>query len=111
MVIDSRAGGLFSLGVDVVNVLDSAAYESVGTSSKDDKETDAPTARSQNLEESIKDSIIRDEHRLAELGRKTVEIFVVSHIFSEHIEVRSPGMFVIEVEVFYLRSLINMQNV
>ena len=75
------------MGVDVIDVLDSAAYESVGTCSKDAKETDAAHVRSQHCEESIKDSILRDEHRLAELGRKTVEIFVVSHIFSEHIEV------------------------
>ncbi|KAG8481050.1 hypothetical protein CXB51_025757 [Gossypium anomalum] len=34
-----------------------------------------------------KDSIERDERRLTELGRRTVEIFVLSHIFSNKIEV------------------------
>ncbi|KAF5199398.1 Tnf receptor-associated factor-like protein [Thalictrum thalictroides] len=34
-----------------------------------------------------KDSIQRDERRLTELGRRTVEIFVLAHIFSNKIEV------------------------
>ncbi|KAJ0092157.1 hypothetical protein Patl1_25199 [Pistacia atlantica] len=34
-----------------------------------------------------KDSIERDERRLTELGRRTVEIFVLAHIFSNKIEV------------------------
>ncbi|XP_040973797.1 TNF receptor-associated factor homolog 1a isoform X3 [Gossypium hirsutum] len=34
-----------------------------------------------------KDSIERDERRLTELGRRTVEIFILSHIFSYKIEV------------------------
>lgn len=89
MLINTKAGGFFALGVDVLHVLESAAYECVASSSKDDKEAEGPHTRSHQTEESIKDSIVRDEHRLAELGRKTVEIYVVSHIFSEHIEVRT----------------------
>ena len=42
----------------------------------------------QEGDEYRRDSIERDEKRLAELGRKTVEMFVISHIFSEKIEVR-----------------------
>ncbi|MCI03570.1 MATH domain-containing protein, partial [Trifolium medium] len=34
-----------------------------------------------------KDSIERDERRLTELGRRTLEIFVLAHIFSNKIEV------------------------
>lgn len=33
-------------------------------------------------------SVERDEKRLAELGRGTVEMFVVSHIITESLEVR-----------------------
>jgi hypothetical protein len=34
-----------------------------------------------------RDSIERDEKRLAELGRKTVEMYVISHIITEKMEV------------------------
>lgn len=32
-------------------------------------------------EDFSKDSIVRDERRLTELGRRTIEIFVLAHIF------------------------------
>lgn len=35
-----------------------------------------------------RDTIERDEKRLAELGRKTVEMFVISQVFTERLEVR-----------------------
>ncbi|KAJ6969110.1 hypothetical protein NC653_036925 [Populus alba x Populus x berolinensis] len=38
-------------------------------------------------EDCNKDSIERDERRLTELGRRTVEIFVLAHIFNHKIEV------------------------
>jgi hypothetical protein len=34
-----------------------------------------------------RDTIERDEKRLAELGRKTVEMFVISQVFTERLEV------------------------
>jgi hypothetical protein len=36
-----------------------------------------------------RDSVERDEKRLAELGRKTVEMYVISHVLCERLEVRS----------------------
>lgn len=36
-----------------------------------------------------RDTIERDEKRLAELGRKTVEMFVISQVFTERLEVRA----------------------
>ncbi len=37
-----------------------------------------------------RDSMERDEQRLAELGRRTVEMYVISHVCSEKLEVRTP---------------------
>lgn len=34
-----------------------------------------------------RDSVERDERRLQELGRRTVEMFVLSHLFSNRVEV------------------------
>ena len=86
MIIDSKTG-VFTLRGDVLGLIESTAAEHSGASEKDDKESDASTVRNSQCDESIKDSIVRDEHRLAELGRKTVEMYVMSHIFNEHIEV------------------------
>lgn len=36
-----------------------------------------------------RDTIERDEKRLAELGRRTVEMFVISQVFTERLEVRA----------------------
>lgn len=36
-----------------------------------------------------RDSIERDEKRLAELGRRTIEMFVISHFFNDQLKVRS----------------------
>lgn len=36
-----------------------------------------------------RDSVERDEQWLAELGRRTVEMFVLSHLFSNRMEVRA----------------------
>lgn len=39
-----------------------------------------------------RDSVERDEKRLAELGKRTVEMYAIAHIFSEKLEVGSqPG--------------------
>ena len=38
-----------------------------------------------------RDTIERDEKRLAELGRKTIEMYVISHIFTDCLEVCALG--------------------
>jgi hypothetical protein len=43
----------------------------------------------QEGEDYAKDSIEKDESRLAELGRRTVEIFTVAHMFAERLEARN----------------------
>ncbi|XP_042473598.1 TNF receptor-associated factor homolog 1a-like isoform X3 [Zingiber officinale] len=55
--------------------------------SKDDKCLQNRTKEGSSGDESIKDSLDRDERRLMELGRRTIEIFVLVHIFSSRIEV------------------------
>ncbi|PNW74497.1 hypothetical protein CHLRE_12g494000v5 [Chlamydomonas reinhardtii] len=59
---------------------------------KDDNKVMQPndglTLRSgQDGDDYRRDSIERDEKRLAELGRKTIEMFVISHLFCEKLEV------------------------
>ena len=51
---------------------------------------DGLALRSGQEDDYRRDSIERDEKRLAELGRKTVEMFVISHIITEKMEVRAP---------------------
>ena len=49
---------------------------------------DGLTLRSgQDGDDYRRDSIERDEKRLAELGRRTVEMYVICHIFTEKLEV------------------------
>lgn len=47
----------------------------------------APTLQESGLDELGRDSVERDERRLQELGRRTVEMFVLSHLFSNRVEV------------------------
>jgi hypothetical protein len=39
------------------------------------------------LSELRRDALERDERRLAQLGRRTVEMFALAHIFTEQLEV------------------------
>lgn len=50
---------------------------------------DGLALRSGQEDDYRRDTIERDEKRLAELGRKTVEMYVISHIFTERLEVSS----------------------
>jgi hypothetical protein len=40
------------------------------------------------MSELRRDALERDEKRLAELGRRTVEMYALAHIFTERLEVR-----------------------
>ncbi|XP_042517942.1 TNF receptor-associated factor homolog 1b-like isoform X2 [Macadamia integrifolia] len=77
--------GIFILGDDVLLLLERAALEPLPP--KDEKGPQNRTKDGSSGEDSNKDSIERDERRLTELGRRTVEIFVLAHIFSNRIEV------------------------
>ncbi|CAA7404067.1 unnamed protein product [Spirodela intermedia] len=74
----------FSLTDDVLLLLERVALEPILP--KDEKSSQNQnqnrTKDSSSGEEFSKDSIERDERRLTELGRRTVEIFILNHIFS-----------------------------
>ncbi|KAL2486087.1 TRAF-like superfamily protein [Abeliophyllum distichum] len=76
---------IFVLVDDVLPLLERAAIEPLPP--KDEKGPQNRTKDGSAGEEFNKDSIERDERRLTELGRRTIEIFVLVHIFSSKIEV------------------------
>ncbi|KAG9445190.1 hypothetical protein H6P81_016530 [Aristolochia fimbriata] len=76
---------MFVLADDVLVLLERAAMEPLPP--KDDKGPQNRTKDGSSGDDFNKDSIERDERRLTELGRRTVEIFVLAHIFSNRIEV------------------------
>ncbi|KAI3469706.1 hypothetical protein Pfo_026369 [Paulownia fortunei] len=75
----------FVLVDDVLPLLERAAMEPLPP--KDEKGPQNRTKDGAPGEEFNKDSIERDERRLTELGRRTIEIFILAHIFSSKIEV------------------------
>ncbi|XP_010522489.1 PREDICTED: MATH domain-containing protein At5g43560-like [Tarenaya hassleriana] len=76
---------MFVLVDDVLLLLERAALEPLPP--KDEKGPQNRTKEGNAGEEFNKEAIERDERRLTELGRRTVEIFVLAHIFSNKIEV------------------------
>ncbi|KAI6693418.1 hypothetical protein NL676_021128 [Syzygium grande] len=76
---------MFVLVDDVLLLLGRAASDPLPP--KDEKGPQNRTKDGNSGEDFNKDSIERDERRLTELGRRTVEIFVLAHIFSNKIEV------------------------
>ncbi|XP_012570433.1 TNF receptor-associated factor homolog 1a-like isoform X2 [Cicer arietinum] len=76
---------MFVLVDDVLLLLERAAIEPLPP--KDEKGPQNRTKDGNSGEDFNKDSIERDERRLTELGRRTLEIFVLAHLFSNKIEV------------------------
>ncbi|KAF9608922.1 hypothetical protein IFM89_012090, partial [Coptis chinensis] len=76
---------MFVLADDVLKLLDRATLEPLPP--KDEKGPQNRTKDGSSGEDFNKESIERDERRLTELGRRSVEIFVLSHIFSNKVEV------------------------
>ncbi|CAN8311205.1 unnamed protein product [Cochlearia groenlandica] len=76
---------MFVLVDDVLLLLERVAGEPLPP--KDEKGPQNRTKDGNDGEEANKEAIERDERRLTELGRRTVEIFVLTHIFSSKIEV------------------------
>ncbi|KAB5537624.1 hypothetical protein DKX38_015157 [Salix brachista] len=76
---------MFVLVDDVLLLLERAAMEPLPP--KDEKGPQNRTKDGSSGEDFNMDSIERDERRLTELGRRTVEIFVLAHIFNHKIEV------------------------
>ncbi|KAF5736772.1 MATH domain-containing protein [Tripterygium wilfordii] len=76
---------MFVLVDDVLLLLERAALEPLPP--KDEKGPQNRTKDGSSGEDFNKDFIECDERRLTELGRRTVEIFALTHIFSNKIEV------------------------
>ncbi|KAF8111690.1 hypothetical protein N665_0073s0048 [Sinapis alba] len=76
---------VFVLVDDVLLLLERAVLEPLPT--YEDKSPQNRTKDANDGEEINNEVIERDERRLTELGRRTVEIFVLTHIFSSKIEV------------------------
>ncbi|KAK7391636.1 hypothetical protein VNO78_20053 [Psophocarpus tetragonolobus] len=76
---------MFVLVDDVLLLLERASIEPLPP--KDEKCPQNRTKDGNSGEDFNKDSIEHDERRLTELGRRTLEIFVLAHIFSNKIEV------------------------
>ncbi|XP_076934987.1 TNF receptor-associated factor homolog 1a-like isoform X2 [Bidens hawaiensis] len=76
---------MFSLVDDVLLLLERAAIEPLP--SKDENRPQNRTKEGGSGEDFSKDTIERDERRLTDLGRRTIEIFILAHIFSSKIEV------------------------
>ncbi|KAL3506061.1 hypothetical protein ACH5RR_031443 [Cinchona calisaya] len=76
---------MFVLVGDVLSLLKRAVIEPLPP--KDEKGPQNRTKDGCSGEDFSKDSIERDERRLTELGRQTIEIFVLAHIFSSKVEV------------------------
>ncbi|AED94981.1 TRAF-like superfamily protein [Arabidopsis thaliana] len=75
----------FALVDDVLLLLEKAALEPLPK--KEEKSSQNRTKDGNAGEEFSREAVERDDRRLTELGRRTVEIFVLAHIFSNKIEV------------------------
>lgn len=75
----------FVLADDVLTLLEKAATEPLPPF----KEDKGPQNRTKDCsgDDFAKDNVERDERRLTELGKRTIEIFVLAHLFSNHVEV------------------------
>eukprot|EP00232_Nephroselmis_pyriformis_P007884 CAMPEP_0182889078 /NCGR_PEP_ID=MMETSP0034_2-20130328/21819_1 /TAXON_ID=156128 /ORGANISM="Nephroselmis pyriformis, Strain CCMP717" /LENGTH=502 /DNA_ID=CAMNT_0025022547 /DNA_START=107 /DNA_END=1612 /DNA_ORIENTATION=+ len=72
----SEEKNVFTIQGDILQILERAATESI-PAYRDEREGD----------DFGKDSVERDERRLAELGKRTVEMFVLTHLFTNRLEV------------------------
>ncbi|KAI3703285.1 hypothetical protein L1987_73241 [Smallanthus sonchifolius] len=77
----------FILVDDVLLLLERAAIEPLPPKDEKGPQSQNRTKDGSSGEDFSKDSIEREERRLTELGRRTIEIFVLAHIFSSKIEV------------------------
>lgn len=82
-VVINADKNVYALGHDVLAVLDRACQESIPMLG-DDKPGDALTVRhGPETDDYNRDFIERDEKRLADLGRRTVEMYVIAHIIAD----------------------------
>lgn len=87
VIVEHRSRRCFRLAKEVFHIMDRMANEQIEIPGSATDATESGSIRNQSGDDSSKESVARDERYLAELGYKTVEIFVVFHIFGEHIEV------------------------
>ncbi|KAG2491763.1 hypothetical protein HYH03_009924 [Edaphochlamys debaryana] len=81
----------FTLCGDLAEIAERVQKDFIPAAKDDSKAlqpNDGLTLRSgQDGDDGRRDSIERDEKRLAELGRRTIEMFVIAHIFCEKLEI------------------------
>eukprot|EP00798_Chlamydomonas_sp_ICE-L_P015975 gene15975-22105_t len=90
MVLIKSDKNLFSLHGDLMELADTACKDFIPAAKDDNvmvQSNDGLALRSGQEDDYRRDSIERDEKRLAELGRRTVEMYVLSHVFSERLEI------------------------
>ncbi|KAG6537868.1 hypothetical protein ZIOFF_002971 [Zingiber officinale] len=81
---------LFVLADDIIILIERVVSDSLSQQplpSKDDKYSQNRAKDGSAGDEFIKESVERDERRLLELGRRTIEMFVLVQMFSSRIEV------------------------
>lgn len=82
-VVINADKNMYGLGQDVLAVLEKACQETIPML-RDEKPADALTVRhGPETDDYNRDFIERDEKRLADLGRKTVEMYVIAHIIAD----------------------------
>ncbi|GAX80158.1 hypothetical protein CEUSTIGMA_g7596.t1 [Chlamydomonas eustigma] len=90
LVLIKAERNAFALLGDLLELADRVSKDFIPMA-KDDKQmvqpNDGLALRSGQEDDYRRDSIERDEKRLAELGRKTVEMFVISHIITDKMEI------------------------
>ncbi|CAM8888448.1 unnamed protein product [Rhodiola kirilowii] len=78
-------GDMFILADDLLSLLAKSPRQSVA--SKDDKDSSSQSKAGSTGQDFTKDLIGRAEKRLTEFGCRTIEMFALSHIFSQKIEI------------------------
>ncbi|XP_074294191.1 TNF receptor-associated factor homolog 1a [Silene latifolia] len=77
---------MFVLANDLLLLLERVAKQPLSLPQKDDKEPQICTKDGSSGEDLVKDLVEHDDGRLMELGQRTLEMFVLAHIFSNKIE-------------------------
>ena len=90
VLVDARRGAFFFAG-DAVAVLERAAAATIPPFQSDKAAGELPLRTAQEADDHSRDVVERDEGRLADLGRRCVEMFAAAHIAATHMEARGPG--------------------
>jgi len=87
LVVIKADRNTLTLHGDIMEIADRATRDFIPAAKDDNKPSDGLALRSGQEDDYRRDTIERDEKRLAELGRKTVEMYVIAHVFAEKLEI------------------------